>query len=105
MKWNYQVSTDAIDDLAEIDDYVLTYADADFADTLAEHFVSTFETICKYPHRFPVHHFDESLRLLHEYLSVNVYHYKVFFWLDEDRRLVNIYRMLHERADFSRRTF
>ena len=47
----------------------------------------------------PVYQFEPPLPTLHEYRSVNVYNFKVFYYIDGER--VIIYRIRHLLSDFS----
>lgn len=49
----------------------------------------------------PVYPFPDGMQPRHEYRSVNVDTYKVFYRVDEERELVLIYRIRHAASDFT----
>lgn len=102
-KWHYRVTEDAEQDLLRIEEYVSTYADADFVDKLDDMFLAAFDALCDNPFVHPEYQLSPPMRTLRAYRSVNVYRYKVFYWVDGNA--VEIYRILHLVSDFTRRYF
>jgi len=96
----YRVTADADQDIADIERYVASYRGADFAIELSDRFTSFFRTLCRHPLQHPIYPFDSQSHLRHEYRSANLYHYKVFYWVDGD--VTVIYRVLHQISDFTR---
>lgn len=96
----YVITDDARDDLLGIEDFVLSYADEAFVDKLEDEFFETFEHLLREALMHPVYRFDPDIALTHEYRSVNVYNYKVFYYLRDD--CVVIYRVMHLASDFTR---
>ena len=95
----YLLTDDAARDLGKLEDYVLTYQDEPFVEHLEDEFFSTFERLLQEPEQHPVYQFEPPLPTLHEYRSVNVYNFKVFYYVDGGR--VIIYRIRHLLSDFS----
>ncbi len=101
--FQYTVTMDAAWDLDDIDAYVLSYSDIDFVEALEQEFESAFDALATNPYAHPEYQFEPALRTLHRYRSVNVYNYKVFYYVDEARNLVVVSRICHKLADFTRR--
>ena len=102
MAYQYIVTSEADEDMLEIEDYVLTSSqDPDRVDELDRAFVATFKKLCQYPLWHPVYQFPEGMQPSHEYRSVNVDSYKVFYRVDEERELVLVYRIRHAASDFT----
>lgn len=96
----YLLTDDAVRDLGELEDYVLTYRDHAFVNRLEDEFFSTFERLLDEAEQHPVYQFDPPAPTLHEYRSVNVYNFKVFYYMEGERLI--IYRIRHLLSDFSR---
>lgn len=96
----YLLTDDAVRDLGELEDYVLTYQDKAFVDRLEDEFFSAFERLLGEAEQHPVYQFEPPTPTLHEYRSTNVYNFKVFYYLNGKR--VVIYRIRHLLSDFSR---
>ena len=100
--FDYAVTAEAARDLEDIESYIGSYAEPDFVDLVSDTFEAAFEALRKNPYARAVYQFEPPVPTLHEYRSVNVYNYKVFYWVDEARNLVVIYRIRHMVSDFSR---
>lgn len=85
----YLLTDAAVKDLGKLEDYVLTYQDEAFVERLFQE-----------AEQHPIYHFEPPLPVLHEYRSVNVYNFKVFYYVDDEH--VVIYRIRHLLSDFSR---
>lgn len=101
MSYDYRLTALAEEDLIEIEAYVGTYAELDFVDDLDDQFFDAFQRLCETPFLHALYEFKHPLATLHEYRSVNVYRYKVFYWVDGD--VVEIYRICHDVSDFTRK--
>ena len=101
--FSYIVTMDAAWGLDDIDEYVLAYSDIDFVESLEREFESAFDSLAANPYAYPEYQFEPPVRMLHRYRSVNVYNYKVFYYVDEARELVIISRVCLKLADFTRR--
>ena len=101
MSYDYRLTMLAEEDLIEIEAYVGTYADLDFVDALDDQFFDAFQRLCENPFLHAVYESKPPIPTLHEYRSVNVYRYKVFYWVDND--VVEIYRICHLVSDFTRK--
>lgn len=103
MASGYVLTSDAVRDLEEIEDYVEGYAGVDFAARLEEQFFGLFELLAREPLRHPVYQLvDGEGAPLHEYRSANLYHYKVFYYVREADGTVVVYRVRHLVSDFTR---
>ncbi|MDI9590361.1 MAG: type II toxin-antitoxin system RelE/ParE family toxin [Acidobacteriota bacterium] len=101
MTFRYVITDDAYTDLEDMEDYVRSYADDAFVESLEDEFFEAFDKLTREALQHPVYQFEPPVRLLREYRSVNVYHYKIFYYLrGED---VVIYRICHLVSDFTRR--
>ena len=109
MTFRYVVSSIAVDDLDDIYSYILTYGGPGLVEEVAGLFLSSFETLTADPYAKPVYLFEPPIATpiatRHEYRSVNVYNYKVFYYVDETGGVVVISRVCHKAADFTRRGF
>jgi len=94
------LTEDAVDDLVELEAYVLTYQDISFVEVLEDRFFETFHGLLAQADHHPVYQFEPPVLTLHTYRSINVYNYKVLYYVD-DRQVV-IYRIRHLLLDFSR---
>ena len=99
----YLLADAAVKDLGELEDYVLTYQDEAFVEWLEDEFFSAFERLLQEAEQHPVYQFEPPLPTLHEYRSVNVYNFKVFYYVEGER--VIVYRIRHLLSDFSRGTW
>lgn len=99
----YVLTDDAVRDLMALEDYMFTYSDESHVESVENAFFEVFELLRESAFRHPIYRFESSLSLLHEYRSVNVYHYKVFYWIRGDT--VVIYRIRHLASDFTRMTW
>lgn len=94
------LTDDAVDDLVELEAYVLTYQDISFVEVLEDRFFETFHGLLAQVDHHSVYQFEPSMPTLHTYRSISVYNYKVFYYID-DKQVV-IYRIRHLLSDFSR---
>ena len=102
MAYRYHVSSEGNEDLLEIEDYVLASSqNPDRVDELDDAFITTFRKLCQYPLWHSVYQFPAGMQPRHEYRSVNVDTYKVFYRMDEERELVLIYRIRHAASDLT----
>lgn len=94
------LTDDAVDDLVELEAYVLTYQDISFVEVLEDRFFETFHGLLAQVDHHSVYQFEPPVPTLHTYRSISVYNYKVFYYVD-DKQVV-IYRIRHLLSDFSR---
>ena len=94
------LTDDAVDDLVELEAYVLTYQDISFVEVLEDRFFETFHGLLAQVDHHSVYQFEPPMPTLHTYRSISVYNYKVFYYID-DKQVV-IYRIRHLLSDFSR---
>ena len=67
------------------------------ADELAQKIVAAGESLSSMPYRKRVYHVAGPLA--HEYRVLCVENYLMFYWVDEDRRIVTIARVIYRKAD------
>ena len=96
----YVLTDDAVRDLAAIEDCILSYSNDSYVEAVEDSFFEAFELLKKTAFQHPVYIFEALTPSLHEYRSVNVYHYKVFYYIRDDA--VVIYRICHLASDFTR---
>lgn len=94
------LTDDAVDDLAKLEAYVLSYQSTNFIEILEDRFFEAFHGLLTQTDQHPVYQFEPPVPALHTYRSINVYNYKVFYYVDG--RQVIIYRIRHLLSDFSR---
>ena len=94
------LTDDAVDDLVELEAYVLTYQNISLVEVLEDRFFETFHGLLAQVDQHPVYQFEPPVSTLHTYRSINVYNYKVFYYID-DKQVV-IYRIRQLLSDFSR---
>lgn len=100
MAGEYFLTEDALRDLANIEVYVLSYADEGFIENLEDEFFDLFERLPSEGLGYPIYPLNPPLEPLHQYRSANVYHYKVFFYVRDGDPVV--YRVRHLASDFTR---
>ena len=102
MGFRYSVLPSAVKDMQDIARHVHDITgDWSRADALLSAMDDTFDKLCQYPLWHPVYPFPDGMQPRHEYRSVNVGTYKVFFRVDEEREMVLIYRIRHAASDFT----
>ena len=85
-------------DLVEIVSYVSNdLGSPGSARTLAKKLVDGIESLSSLPYRRPV--FVPMRPLAHEFRSLRIANYLVFYWVDEPTRTVTVARVLYARAD------
>lgn len=102
MAGGYLLTEDAVRDLAELEDFAASYAGDESVERLEGDFFDLFEHLVYEAHGHPLWEPEEEADLLHEYRSVNLYHYKVFYYMRDEDDTVIIYRMRHLASDFTR---
>ena len=94
------LTDDAVDDLVELEAYVLAYQNISFVEVLEDRFLEAFHGLLAQVDHHSVYQFEPPMPTLHTYRSISVYNYKVFYYVD-DKQVV-IYRIRHLLSDFSR---
>ena len=68
------------------------------AERLAEELIEAGDSILTFPYANPVHMPIRPLK--HEYRKLRVRNYLVFYWVDEERKLVTDARMIYARRNY-----
>lgn len=70
------------------------------ADRLATELIDAGDRISKFPYANPAY---RSIRpLKHEYRKLLVENYFMFYWVDENEKLITVARVVYARRDFER---
>ena len=86
-------------DMVHIAKYIgvkLEYPEA--AERLAEKMIEAAEKLTDMPYKCPVHIPVKPLR--HEYRKLIVQNYIMFYWVDEDKKLITIARVVYSGRDY-----
>ena len=73
-------------------------ANPDAAERLAEKMIEAAEKLTDMPYKCPVHIPVKPLR--HEYRKLIVQNYIMFYWVDEDKKLITIARVVYSGRDY-----
>ena len=72
----------------------------DAAARLAVELVDAAESVLTFPYATPVY---QPIRLLkHEYRKLLVQNYLMFYWVDEEKKLVTVARVVYAKRDYGR---
>ena len=70
------------------------------AERLAEELIEAGDSIRTFPYANPVH---MPIRPLgHEYRKLVVHNHLMFYWVDEEKKLVTVARVIYARRDYGR---
>lgn len=72
----------------------------DAAGHLAEALVEAAEGVLRFPYAAPAHHPIRPLK--HEYRKIPVQNYLIFYWVDEEKKLVTVARVMYAKRDYGR---
>ena len=70
------------------------------AERLAVELVDAAESVLTFPYATPVHQPIRPLK--HEYRKILVHNYLMFYWVDEDKELVTVARVVYAKRDYGR---
>lgn len=70
------------------------------ADRLAVELINAMENVLTFPYRAPVYQPIRPLK--HEYRKILAHNYLMFYWVDEDKELVTVARVVYAKRDYSR---
>lgn len=88
-------------DLMEQATYISqTLCNPSAAERLANQIERSLERISLFPYSNPVYH--PLKPLAHEYRNAVVENYLVFYWVDEERKLVTVARVIYSRRDLQK---
>ena len=82
-------------DMVDIAKYIgVKLANPDAAERLAEKMAESAEDLANMPYKCPM--------LKHEYRKLIVHNYIMFYWIDEDKKLVTIARVVYSGRDYEK---
>ena len=70
------------------------------ADRLAVELVGAAESVLTFPYALPVYQPIRSLK--HEYRKILVRNFLIFYWVDEEKKLVTVARVVYAKRDIGR---
>ena len=90
----------ALTDMVDIVRYVSTQLQNPTAsDHLTEELVNAVERLREFPYSFPVY---VPIRLLKkEYRKLPVQNYLIFYWVEEEKKLITIARVIYAKRNYS----
>ena len=99
MTYKIEYLPSALRDLTEIADYIgVKLNNPEAADRLSETIVSTIEKLTDMPYRYPVYYPVATFSvkpLKMEYRKMVIKNYLVFYWVNEEKHLVTIARVIY----------
>ena len=99
MTYKIEYLPSALLDLTEIADYIgVKLNNPEAADRLSETIVSTIEKLTDMPYRYPVYYPVATFSvkpLKMEYRKMVIKNYLVFYWVNEEKHLVTIARVIY----------
>ena len=66
---------------------------------LAEELIKAAESVLTFPYATPVYHPIRPLK--HEYRKILVHNYLIFYWVDEDKKLVTVAHAVYAKRDYN----
>ena len=88
-------------DMLDIVRYIsMQLQNPDAANHLAEEMVNAAENLREFPYATQVYHPIRPLK--HEYLKILVKNFLMFYWVDEEKKLVTIARVVYAKRDYGR---
>ena len=72
----------------------------DAANRLAVKLVDAAESVLTFPYATPAYHPIRPLK--HEYRNILVQNYLMFYWVDEEKKLVTVARVIYAKRDYGR---
>ena len=99
MTYKMEYLPSALRDLTEIADYIgVKLNNHEAADRLSENIVSKIDKLAEMPYRYPIYYPLAAFPvkpLKMEYRKMVVKKYLVFYWVDEEKHLVTIARVIY----------
>lgn len=88
-------------DMVDIAKYIgVKLANPDAAERLAEKMVESAEDLANMPYKCPMYIPVKPLK--HEHRKLIVHNYIMFYWIDEDKKLVTIARVVYSGRDYEK---
>ena len=86
-------------DMVDIEKYIgVKLENPEAAERLAEKMIEAAEKLTDMPYKCPVYIPVKPLR--HEYRKLIVQNYIMFYWVDEDKKLITIARVVYSGRDY-----
>lgn len=99
--YNLEYLPVARQDMIEIARYIsIELGNPIAADKLATELIEAGDDIPKFPYMNPA--YTPIRPLKHEYRKLLVQNYFMFYWVDEDKKLITVARVIYARSDFER---
>ena len=70
------------------------------ANALADEMIEATERLCDFPHINTIHQTIRPLK--HEYRKLFVKNYIMFYWVDENDKLITVARVIYARRDYEK---
>lgn len=87
-------------DMLEIVRYIsLELHNPDAANRLALELVNAAEKVLRFPYATPVYQTIRPLK--HEYRKILVQNFLIFYWIDEEKKLVTVARVVYAKRDYA----
>lgn len=67
---------------------------------LAEKMIECIESLCKSPHRYPIFYPIKPLK--HDYRRMAVDNYLVFYWVEEQEKVVTVARVIYAKRAYEK---
>lgn len=91
----------ALRDMVEIAEYIsFELSNPMAADRLSEEMIEAGNKLAKFPYSHPAYIPIRPLK--HEYRKLLVQNYILFYWVDEEKKLVTIARAVYAKMDYER---
>lgn len=88
-------------DMVDIAKYIgVKLANPNAAERLTEKMIESAEKLTDMPYKYPVYIPVKPLK--HEYRKLIVQNYTMFYWIDEDKQLVTIARVVYSGRDYEK---
>lgn len=98
--YNLEYLPVARQDMIDIVRYIgVELANTVAADRLATELIEAGESIPKFPYAYPA--YTPIRPLKHEYRKLLVQNYFMFYWVDEEKKLVTIARVIYAKRDYN----
>ena len=99
--YNLEYLPVAMNDMLEIVRYIsVELKNPDVAERLAEELVKAAESVLAFPYATPAYRTIRPLK--REYRKIRVRNYLMFYWVDEEKKLVIVARVVYAKRNYGR---
>ena len=99
--YNLEYLPVARNDMLEIVRYISReLRNPDAAERLADELVKAAESVLAFPYAMPAYRTIRPLK--HEFRKIRVQNYLMFYWVDEEKKLVTVARMVYAKRNYGR---